>query len=452
MCGKLMTGRTQGNRFFHSIGFKILAAYILLSIINLSFIVSIIFENQTDLISRNTRLESERQLDELIGTMKKFSLEAKKGSIFTQAREAGALKQTLDLLSIQSRNWFVFSEQGKILFKSSEKINPPETYLNDGLRSLTAMTFSGREYYLRIDENKQVMYCYVPLAGFHHGSTILLLEKELNGMSESLARLYYQALYVVFVVLFFHTVFALILFRYIIKPVNILINGTESLSEGNLGTRIHLPGREDEFARLAHTFNRMAESMHSNVESLAGEITAARETIEKSEKMTIHDELTGLYNRRYFLERLEEELKRNALKDTIIGIMMIEVDNFREITSIYGHQTENIIIAESAKKIQRALTAGEIAARYSEVMFAVLAPGRTADSMNFTAEKIIQAARESSIITADGEFNVTVSVGISDTRGHRARNNCSSEVLLGSADEAIAKARNNGRNRVEIVS
>jgi diguanylate cyclase (GGDEF)-like protein len=271
-------------------------------------------------------------------------------------------------------------------------------------------------------------------------------------MNESLKHLYSQALYVIFIVIFFHTIFALILFRYIIKPVNILISGAESLSRGQLNTRIHLPGRNDEFASLAQTFNRMAESIHSNVESLSGEITSARETIEKSEKMTIHDELTGLYNRRYFIERLEEEVKRTSLKDTVIGMMIIELDNFKEITSIYGHQTENIIIAETAKKIERALTAGEIAARYGDVMFAVLAPGRTAESMRFTAEKIIQAAGESSIITADGVFKVTVSAGITDTCGQQARNSCSSTALLESADEAIQKARDNGRNRAEIVS
>lgn len=446
MCIKIMTSKTTVKKFVHSIGFKILSAYALLSLINLSFIVSIIFENQTDLISRNTRLESEMQLAELIGSMKKFSLETKKGSLFIQGKDGDGFKHTLDLLGIKSRNYFVFSEKGEILARSSDGINPPETYLNDGLRSLTAMTFSGREYYLRIDEQKQVMYCYIPLSGFQPGSNILLLEKELNGMSESLNHLYYQALYVIFIVLFFHTVFALILFRYIIKPVNILINGADSISGGNLDTRIHLSGREDEFALLAHTFNRMAESMHSNVESLSGEITMARESIEKSGRLSTRDELTGLYNRQYFIERVNEENSRAAAADSVTGLMFIVPDNFREITSIYGHQTENIIIAETAKKILRMLNSCGIAARYGDEVFTVLSPGTTVQAMSDTAEKIRRNAGESPVITADGEFTVTVSIMVA----------CAGPGIGLDLDriegEAMRKAGNNGRDRVEIIS
>lgn len=425
-------------------GFKILAAYVLLSLINLSFIVSIIFENQADLISRNTKLESEKQLAELIGSIKKFSIETKKGSLFTRGKTGEFLKQTLDLLSIHSSNYFVFSEKGSILIRSSDRIEPPDTYLKDGLRSLTAMTFSGKEYYLRIDEQKRLMYCYIPLSGFQLGDSILLLEKEINGMNESLKHLYSQVLYVILIVIFFHTVFALLLFRYIIKPVYLLINGAESLSEGKLHTRIHLPGRNDEFASLAHTFNRMAESMHSNVQNLSGEITSAREIIKKSEKKTTRDDLTGLFNRQYLMERLDEETKRTKVNNSATALMLIELDNFKEITSIYGHQTENIIIAESAKKINRSLAAGEIASRYDDEMFAVLAPGITAPLMLETAEIIRRTISESNIITADGEFRVTVSIGAADTSGSRD--------LRELAEEAIKKARENGRNRVEIIS
>ncbi len=439
-----MTGTKNSIKFFHSIGFKIMAAYVLLSLINLSFIVSIIFENQTDLISRNTRLESERHLAELIESMKRFSLESGKGSLFRQGTENDNLKRLVDLLSIQPGNSFVFSERGEILARSSEGINPPESYLSDGLRSLTAMTFSGREYYLRINEQQQVMYCYVPLSGFQLGDKILLLEKKLGGMNESLTRLYYQALYVIFVVLFFHTIFALLLYRYIIKPVLVLIDGTESISAGKLDTRIHLPERKDEFARLAHTFNRMAESLHSNVETLSGEISSARETIEKSEKKSTRDELTGLYSRRYFIERIEEENKKTAVTGAANGLMLIRIDNFSEITSIYGPQTRNIIIAEAAKKIKNYLSNFDVAALYSSELFAVLSPGISAQALMETAENIRRAVNESAIITADGNFTITVTIlAVCKSEGYRL----DPETLEVSMREAHQK----GQNRVELV-
>lgn len=314
------------------------------------------------------------------------------------------------------------------------------------------MTFSGKEYYLRINEKKQVMYCYIPLSSFRLGNSILLLEMNINGMNESLKHLYSQALYVIFIVLFFHIVFALILFRYIIKPVYLLIKGAENISLGKLDTRIRLSDRNDEFASLAHTFNRMAESMHSNVESLSGEITSAREAIERSGKMTTRDELTGLYNRQYLMERIEEEIKRAAVKNSVTGLILIEIDNFKEITSIYGYQAENIIIAETAKKISRSMTDCEITSRYGDDMFAVLAPGRTAESIKTDAEKIMHSARESSIVTADGEFRITVSIGITDTGSQQEGQSRSSLDIIRFADEALQMARKNGKNRVEIIS
>lgn len=143
-----MAGIKNSVKFFHSIGFKIMAAYVLLSLINLSFVISIIFENQTDLISRNARLESERHLAELIESMKQFSRESGKGSLLSQGAKNDNFKRLVNLLNSLPDNSFVFSEKGEILARSAEGIDPPESYLTDGLRSLTAMTFSGKNYYL----------------------------------------------------------------------------------------------------------------------------------------------------------------------------------------------------------------------------------------------------------------------------------------------------------------
>ncbi len=74
-------------KFSRSIGFKILIFYIVLALINISFIISIIFENQIELISKNSKLESEQQISNLIGSLKQFSTEMKKGTLFAYNNE-----------------------------------------------------------------------------------------------------------------------------------------------------------------------------------------------------------------------------------------------------------------------------------------------------------------------------------------------------------------------------
>lgn len=288
------------------------------------------------------------------------------------------------------------------------------------------------------------MYCYVPLSGFQIGDKILLLEKKLGGINESRTRLYYQALYVIFVVLFFHTIFALLLYRYIIKPILVLIDGAESISAGKLDTRIHLPGRKDEFARLAHTFNRMAETLHNNVETLSGKISSAMETIKECEKKSSRDELTGLYSRKYFLERIEEENKKTDVTTATNGLMLIQIDNFNEIISIYGPQTKNMIIAETAKIIMDYLRNFDIAALYSSNLFAVLSPDISAQDLMETAENIRRSMSESTIITADGDFTVTVTIlAVCKSEGYKL----DPEAL----ETEMLEARQKGQNRVALI-
>lgn len=376
----------------------------------------------------------------------------RKGSLFRVADSKDALAETLKLISNHSRDYIIFSEKGEILHRSDEKTEPPKTYKKDSLRSITAKAFSGKDYYLRIDEKQQVMYCYIPLSGFQLGNSILLIKKNMGSMNESLMHLYSQAVYVILIIFFFHAIFAVVLFRYIIQPVNLLSRGAKSLSEGKLGTRIPLYNRNDEFAALAMTFNQMAESIHKNIESLSGEIDIARESAEKSERMATRDELTGLYNRYYFLERLDEEMNKQHENNSAVVLALMELDNFGEISSIYGHQTENIILSETAKSIVRASSGSEIIARYGDTVFAMLSTGMIVSEIQNFAEKIRRAIEEKPVLTPDGGFRVAVSIGVAHFTAFNMNGKDIRLDFLKLAEAALLKAKESGRNRVEIVS
>jgi diguanylate cyclase (GGDEF)-like protein len=438
------------NKISQSIGFKILLVYTLLSLVNISFVISIIFENQVDLISKNIKLESERQLAKLISSMKKFTHETQKGRLFDARNYKETLDQVIKFIGPHFDEYLIFTDKGVITYKSSDKIKPPKTINEDGLRSVTAKTFSGNEYYLRINEEKRMLYCYIPLNEFNLGNSILLLQKDIGRLNESLKSLYYQAIYVIIVVLIFHVIFAIILLRYIIYPINLLNNGAKKLSEGELGTRISIE-RQDEFRTLAEMFNKMAGSIDDKMKAISNQMETAKESKEKIENLAIKDELTGLFNRNYILERTNEELKRARIEKRNTAFFIVDLDNFHEVNKIYGHQTGNIILLETAKIITRSCRDTDIIGRFGGEEFAVLSPESSKKHILQIAEQIRSAIEKNVIITPDGEFSVTVSIGVSYVDAVRLKADESYHDLPGSAETALLRAKENGRNRVEMI-
>jgi diguanylate cyclase (GGDEF)-like protein len=446
----MLPGKIMKKKISQSIAFKILFFYTLLSIITISFVISIVFENQVDLISKNIKLESEMQLAKLISSMKKFTYESQKGKLFDIRTDKETLSQIIKFIGPHFDDYMIFTEKGVITHKSKTIIVPPKTFVDDGLRSITAKTFSGNDYYLRIDEEKKMIYCYISLNEFHLGNSILFLQKDISSINKSLTNLYHQAIYIIIVVLLFHIIFAIILFRYIINPINLLNNGAKKFSEGNLGTRIII-NRKDEFNTLAETFNRMAESIDEKMKTLSSQMDTVKESKDRMENLAIKDELTGLFNRSYILERTNEELKRARVKNRNTGFLFIDLDRFHEVNKIFGHQTGNIILMETAKAITRNCMETDIIGRFGGEEFAVLSPECSIKYIQDMAEQIRSAIEKNVIVTADGKFSVTVSIGISCIDTDNLNSHEKNHDLPGSAEAALLRAKENGRNRVEMI-
>jgi diguanylate cyclase (GGDEF)-like protein len=438
------------NKLYNTIGFKIITYYVFLSLITLSFIISIIFENQVDLISKNTVLESEKQLSQLLSSMKKFSMEMKKGSLFKITNEEETFVQLMNIIKLHYRDFLVFSDKNTVIFKSVPGMSLPDTFKEDGMRSMTAMTFSGKNYYLRIDENHRVINFYIPLSEFQSGNSILLIKKSIASLNESLINLYKQAVYVILVVFFFHVLFALILYRSFIHPIKILDEAAVKLADGHLDTRISLPGRNDELKSLADTFNSMAESLHDNISSLSSEIMKTRDMKAETEKISVRDELTGLLNINYFSERLEEEIKIAKLKKKDISLILITPDNFSGIAGIYGKQTGDIIILETAKSITPKCINGEITARTGNEEFAIFKHEPSMENIKELARNIQSSVGEKEIITPDGRFSISVSIGVAYINADGLDHIAGRNDLIESARSALMKAKAAGENGIEF--
>lgn len=162
---------------------------------------------------------------------------------------------------------------------------------------------------------------------------------------------------------------------------------------------------------------------------------------------SIHDPLTGLFNRRYMEELLDKELLRTARKESSLGLIMIDIDYFKEVNDRFGHEAGDVFLHELGIFLQRNIRGGDYACRYGGEEFLIILPEATLESTRERAEQLLERARKMSIAYRDQTIGaVTLSMGIS------AFPDCglTAEELLRAADSALYRAKSEGRNRVML--
>lgn len=164
----------------------------------------------------------------------------------------------------------------------------------------------------------------------------------------------------------------------------------------------------------------------------------------KTQELAIHDGLTGLFVRRYFMERFGEELKRAAGKNGELSVLIIDIDHFKEYNDKYGHTAGDIVLKHMSRIIRSMVREGDIVARYGgEELIAVLS-GRDKVKALEEAEAIRHAVSDQPFSLRRHETKITVSVGISQY----PKDAVTEEGLVSTADTRLYKAKRQGRNRV----
>lgn len=174
------------------------------------------------------------------------------------------------------------------------------------------------------------------------------------------------------------------------------------------------------------------------------------EAKERFEQLSKTDPLTGLPNRRYFEERLRGEWDRALRSGHQLGAIMVDIDRFKNFNDTNGHHAGDQCLKQVGNAIQTALTrGGDIVARYGGDEFVVLLPETDVDGTRTVAERIRQEVTELAItwLHEDEETLVTVSAGTAVTTPRDGR---SSRQFLNIADEALYRAKTEGRNRVTL--
>jgi diguanylate cyclase (GGDEF)-like protein/PAS domain S-box-containing protein len=173
----------------------------------------------------------------------------------------------------------------------------------------------------------------------------------------------------------------------------------------------------------------------------------AAEDADRARRDALTDELTGLPNRRMFDAALSGRLENLGRYGWQFGLLIVDVDNFKTVNDEHGHAFGDAVLANVAATLHGGIRGGDLVARWGGEEFAVLVEASDAATLRETAERLRALVAESEVRQAGTDRTVFVSVG-----GALAGPNDTAESLFRRADAALYAAKNNGRNRTEIVA
>lgn len=169
--------------------------------------------------------------------------------------------------------------------------------------------------------------------------------------------------------------------------------------------------------------------------------------VEQTLAMAVTDPLSGLRNRRYLETHLASELRQAAEAGLPLALMLVDIDHFKRINDLHGHDAGDRVIRDVARRLRSHTRSLDLACRFGGEEFVMLMPETDLDKAAGIAErlrKVIEA--EPFRLPSDDEMLVTVSIGVASYRG----TGDSGPKMLKRADQALYRAKGEGRNRVAL--
>ncbi len=261
----------------------------------------------------------------------------------------------------------------------------------------------------------------------------------------------YMEAYTVFIVLALYSVFvlsllAIMLFRIVSTVVNRIVflkDVTASIEKKDFAV-VHLLENskerwKDEVYELKHSIYNMALSLKSAFEELEKKKS-------ELEQLAYYDPLTGLPNRRFFFDHASLILESSKRYGNPLSLLIIDIDHFKKINDTYGHEAGDLVLKSFADILRKNIRQSDLPARLGGEEFVLLMPNTNLQQGKVVAERIRVGFQNSLIVYEEREIKATLSGGLASFNASVE----SIDDLIRMADEALYKAKESGRNRIEV--
>lgn len=173
-----------------------------------------------------------------------------------------------------------------------------------------------------------------------------------------------------------------------------------------------------------------------------------RDNVQLSMEMAVTDGLTGLHNRRYMENHLATLLEQAAMRGKPLSVLMLDIDYFKAVNDTYGHDAGDDVLREFAQRLRRNVRGIDLACRLGGEEFVVVMPDTDAGVASIVAERIRSRVAGEPFAVQKGEkaLDITVSIGMAQ----RLPEDSGADALFRRADQALYRAKRDGRNRVVL--
>jgi diguanylate cyclase (GGDEF)-like protein len=210
---------------------------------------------------------------------------------------------------------------------------------------------------------------------------------------------------------------------------------------------IKLSDKSEEFISIVNAFNAMNKELNETTVSLAAVQKIVDERTRVLENLSKTDALTNVANRRALFERGIAEFSRSQRMKSQLSLILLDCDFFKKLNDQYGHLFGDKSLKQLTKVCTNEIRNIDFFARYGGEEFIILLPDSNLNGAKETAKRIQCSLANNPLLFEEQPVYMTVSIGICTLNS----NHCNFEQLVNDADDAMYRAKSNGRNRIEIA-
>jgi diguanylate cyclase (GGDEF)-like protein len=191
--------------------------------------------------------------------------------------------------------------------------------------------------------------------------------------------------------------------------------------------------------------NRELIKSKMELEKLTDELAQKNRLLENLANI---DGLTEINNHRFFQNFLDSEINRSSRNDNHVSILLADIDHFKRFNDTFGHQTGDFLLKEFSKVTKNLIREYDLIARYGGEEFVFVLPQTGAEEACTVAEKLRKSVERQNFNDGKDTYSITISIGVASVRPSQEK--LTKNDLIGYADQALYRAKNEGRNRVVL--